>query len=143
MTNTLGQGASVKAPPRPPSTGAAVVPPPRRRRFIAVVAGIVVVLAAAGAFLWWPHASTSTSTAAYPATTDPVPANTMPTYTVPSAYTVTYAVTTAGSAPTAERVWVRRPFDSVDITYAGSSPDAAPSLVMVYRLGVQVLKAMN
>src|SRR4051794_11290322 len=133
MTNTLGQGASVEAPPRPPSSGQPAAPRRRRRRAGAVAAGVVgvgmVVVLAMAAVLWWPSSSQRTSSAA--------------SFSVPSAYTVTYAVTTAGGSPTTEQLWVRRPFNSVDITYAGPEPDTAPSLVMVYRLGVQVLKAVN
>jgi hypothetical protein len=62
---------------------------------------------------------------------------------VPSAYSVTYSVTTHGAATTTERLWVRRPFDSVDITYTDPAPGATASLVTVYRLGVQVLKAVD
>jgi hypothetical protein len=61
----------------------------------------------------------------------------------PSSYHVTYAVTTPQAGESTEQLWVRRPFDTVDITYAGSSPAGMPSLVAVYRLGVQVLKAAN
>jgi len=126
MTSTLGLGAPVKAPPRRPSTGRPVAS--RRRRGIAALCvGLVAV--ALGAVVWWPSSSRPSS----PATS----------FAVPAAYAVTYAVTTAGSAPTTERLWVRRPFDSVDITYAGSPPGATASLSVVYRLGVQVLKAVS
>ncbi|HMC71083.1 MAG TPA: hypothetical protein VKJ07_18145, partial [Mycobacteriales bacterium] len=124
MTSTLGLGAPVKAPPRRPGTGGSVAPRRRRRRIVALTSGLVVALGLA-AVSWWPSASAPTSSAG--------------SFTVASAYSVTYAVTTAGSSPMTERLWVRRPFDSVDITYDG----AAPSLVTVYRLGVQVLKAAN
>jgi hypothetical protein len=90
--------------------------------------GLTFVVALA-AISWWPGSSGR----------KPGPA----VFAIPSAYSVTYAVTTAGGAPVTERLWVRRPFDSVDITYAGPPPGATPSLTVVYRLGVQVLKAVN
>lgn len=126
MTNTLGQGASVKAPPRPPSTVHAVAPG-RRRRLVGLGLALVV-LATVAAINWWPVSATPLASSSF---------------TVPTAYSVTYTVTAAGSSPMTERLWVRRPFESVDISYAGAEPTAAPSLVTVYRLGVQVLKAAN
>ena len=66
----------------------------------------------------------------------------------PSSYHVTYVITTphsgtSSNSESTEQLWVRRPFDSVDITYDGPPPGTTPSLVTVYRLGVQVLKAAN
>jgi hypothetical protein len=128
MTSTLGLGAPVKAPPRRPSTDGPVRPRRRRRQLVAAIA--VVVALAMAAVVWWPRSS-------------PTPAAAT-TFGAPTAYSVTYAVSYPGAAPPAtERLWVRRPFDSVDITYAGPPPGGTPSLVTVYRLGVQVLKAAN
>src|SRR3954447_24102132 len=127
MTSTLGLGAPVKAPPRRPSTGGPVRP--RRRRGLYTAAVAVLAALTLVAVLWWPRTSSP-----------PAPAT---TFGVPSAYSVTYAVSSAGAAPSTERLWVRRPFDSVDITYGGPPPGGTPSLVTVYRLGVQVLKAAN
>jgi hypothetical protein len=64
-------------------------------------------------------------------------------FAVPTSYHVVYAVTAPNVPVSTEQLWVRRPFDSVDITYSGPPPGAAPSLVLVYRLGAQVLKASN
>ena len=125
MTTTLGQAAPVATPPR---RVRALRPQTRRRRWwllaIAVallsVAGTVVLVVGNG------------------------PTKERPwSFGAPSAYSVTYAITTAGASPSTERLWVRRPFDSVDITYAGPPPGTSPSLFVVYRLGVQVLKAAN
>ncbi|HMC71205.1 MAG TPA: hypothetical protein VKJ07_18755, partial [Mycobacteriales bacterium] len=74
---------------------------------MALAVGVVLALGLA-AINWWPSASAPALSARW--------------FAVPSAYSVTYAVTTAGSSPTTERLWVRRPFDSVDITYAGATP---------------------
>jgi hypothetical protein len=126
MTSTLGLGAPVKAPPRRPGAGRPVAPRRRRLRVVVLALALVVVVALV-AVNWWPSSTPLSSSS----------------FTVPSAYSVTYAVTTAGGAPATERLWVRRPFDSVDITYAGSQPSGTPSLVTVYRLGVQVLKAVS
>ena len=62
-------------------------------------------------------------------------------FRVPPAYHVTYAVSTPKLPTTAEQLWVRRPFDSVDITYADAPPGTTPTLKLAYRLGVQVLQA--
>jgi len=125
MTSTLGQAAPVTAPSRRPSA-----PRPRRRRRAAVAAaGALVALVALSVVL----VDRGNGTAA----------DRVGTFAVPTAYSVTYAVTTPGAKTTTERLWVRRPFDSVDITYDGPSTASPPSLVVVNRLGVQVLKAMN
>ena len=125
MTSTLGQAAPVTAPSRRPST-----PRPRRRRgAVVVAAGALVVLVALTVVL----VDRGNGTAA----------GRVGTFAVPTAYSVSYAVTTPGASTTTERLWVRRPFDSVDITYDGPSTASPPSLVVVNRLGVQVLKAMN
>jgi len=130
MTSTLGLGAPVKAPPRRPGTGRSAAPRRGRRRALGLAAALGLAVVAAGAALtWWPGSSASTSTVG--------------PFAVPNAYSVTYNVTTTGAAATTERLWVRRPFDSVDITYADASPGTMPSLVTVYRLGVQVLKAVD
>ena len=127
MTSTLGLGAPVKAPPRRPSTGGPVRP--RRRRRLYAVGAIVAAALTLAAVALWPRTSSR------PAVDT--------TFAVPSAYAVTYTVTHPGAAPSTERLWVRRPFDSVDITYSGPPPGETPSLVVVYRLGVQVLKAAS
>jgi len=62
-------------------------------------------------------------------------------FSVATSYHVTYAVTAPNVPTSTEQLWVRRPFDSVYISYSGPPPGAKPSLVLVYRLGVQVLKA--
>jgi len=62
-------------------------------------------------------------------------------FSVPTSYHVTYAVTAPNVATSTEQLWVRRPFDSVYISYSGPPSGTKPSLVLVYRLGVQVLKA--
>ena len=125
MTSTLGQAAPETAPSRRPST-----PRPRRRRRAVVVAGGALVALVA-------------LTVALVDRGNGTAAGRVGTFAVPTAYSVTYALTTLGAAPTTERLWVRRPFDSVDITYDGPSAASPPSLVVVNRLGVQVLKAMN
>src|SRR3954452_7140667 len=127
MTNTLGQGASVKAPPRPPSSGEPAAPPRRPRRLVGL--GLALVVLAWGAATNWGPVSAA-----------PLASS---SFTVPTAYSVSYTFTAAGSSPMTERLWVRRPFESVDISYAGAEPTAAPSLITVSRLGVQVLKAAN
>lgn len=125
MTSTLGQAAPVTAPSRRPSAPK----PGRRPRTVVVVAGALAVLVAVTVVLVARGHRTAVGRVG--------------TFAVPTAYSVTYAVTTPGASTTTERLWVRRPFDSVDITYDGPSSASAPSLVVVYRLGVQVLKAMN
>ena len=65
------------------------------------------------------------------------------TFGAPVAYSVRYAITTAGSPPTTEVLSVRRPFDEADVTYAGSDATGTPNLTVVHRLGSQVLKAGN
>jgi len=127
MTSTLGLGAPVTAPPRRPSTGGPARPR-RRRRLYAVGAAVAVALTSVAVALW-------PRTASAPAVDT--------AFAEPSAYAVTYAVTHPDAATSTERLWVRRPFDSVDITYSGPPPGATPSLVVVYRLGVQVLKAAS
>jgi hypothetical protein len=62
-------------------------------------------------------------------------------FAVPTAYHLTYLVTSTGAAPTTEQLWVRGPFDSVDITRSGRPPGGDASLTIVNRLGAQVLQA--
>ena len=118
------RSAQVRSPNRAPL-------PRRRRRRLALVAVLLVVVSALTAVAM--TLATRASTQSY----RPV------AFRIPSAYSVRYAVTTAGSAPTTEVLSVRRPFDEVDVTYAGTDVSAAPNLIVVQRLGAQVLKAGN
>jgi hypothetical protein len=110
------------------------LPGRRRRRSTLLAAGVVVSVVAVASTL-----VAVSSGGAGPA---------VEAFAVPASYHVTYDVTTAqesngsGSEST-EQLWVRRPFDSVDITYDGAPPGTTPSLTLVYRLGVQVLEAAN
>jgi hypothetical protein len=128
MTSTLGQAApvtaaSVTAPSRRPS-----LPRPRRSVRTTAIVGVACALAVA-----------VTLVLTLPGSSEPKAER----FASPSSYHVTYAITTPHSGESTEQLWVRRPFDSVDITYDGAPPGATPSLVAVYRLGVQVLKAAN
>ena len=129
MSSTSGPAVIVGSPqqrptPRPPTARR------RRHRGTALAVGVAVVaLAAAGSILTAALSGGSTATVA--------------TFLTPTSYHVTYTVTTAHVGTSTEQLWVRRPFDSVDMTYDGPGPGAAPSLTLVYRLGVQVLKAAN
>ena len=53
---------------------------------------------------------------------------------VPASYHVVYRVTT-GAAVTTEDLWVHRPFESYDATYAGPSVTGSPLSVITSRLG--------
>src|SRR5436305_5546045 len=126
MTSTLGQAAPVSAPPRRLNS-----PRPRRRARRSVIVGLVGLLAVVSTILVvFRGGSTSR----------------VETFARLSSYHVTYTVTTpqlddAPGSESTEQLWVRRPFNSVDITYDGAPPGTTPSLAVVYRLGVQVLKA--
>lgn len=134
MSSTSGPAVIVGPPqqrpgPRPSPTGLR-----RRRRPVLAVAVAVLALACAASIL----------TAALSGGSAPA----AETFSAPASYHVTYAVTTVqgptgADSESTEQLWVRRPFDSVDITYDGPPPGATPSLTLVYRLGVQVLKAAN
>lgn len=123
MASTTGP-AVIVGPPQQRPTGREPLPRRRARR-LGLVAAVVGMVAVASAVV-----------VALPGRSAP----TVETFGVPASYHVTYSVTTA-SGTTAEQLWVRRPFDGVDITYADAPPGTTPSLVTVYRLGVQVLKA--
>lgn len=127
MSSTSGPAVIVGSPQQRP--GALPSPPGRRRRRGRVVAVAVLAVVAV--------ASTLTALLAGGSRTA------VETFATPASYHVTYAVTTVHAVTSTEQLWVRRPFDSVDITYNGPPPGATPSLVLVYRLGVQVVKAAN
>jgi hypothetical protein len=115
-----------------PTRQAAPKPPaPRRRASTRRARRVAVALAAAGAIVAVLLVIT-TGRAAPPA---------LLAFRVPPAYHVTYAVSTPKLPTTAEQLWVRRPFDSIDITYADAPPGTTPTLKLGYRLGVQVLQA--
>src|SRR5437763_9172321 len=62
-------------------------------------------------------------------------------FATPSAYHITYVVRTPGTPTGTEQLWVRRPFESVDVTLDGAPPGRTATLTMVYQLGAQVLNA--
>jgi hypothetical protein len=57
---------------------------------------------------------------------------------VPLSYDIVYRVTT-GTAVSTEELWVLRPFESEDVTFAGTSTQGEPLSTVVYRLGRQLL----
>ena len=126
MTSTIGPAVVVG--PHDPPRGREQRPRPRRRRAQWLAAAAVFVLALAAVVV---VASTRSSGPSY----QPV------AFAIPSAYTVQYAVTTAGSAPSTEVLSVRRPFADVDVTYPGTHATGTPNLTVVHGLGTQVLKA--
>ena len=127
MTSTIGP-AVVVGRPHDQRSGRAQLPRRRRRRAQWLAAGVVVVLALTLVVV---GVLTRRSSPSY----RPV------AFAVPTAYSVQYAVTTAGSAPSTEVLSVRRPFADVDVTYAGTSVSGTPNLTVVHGLGTQVLKA--
>jgi hypothetical protein len=64
-------------------------------------------------------------------------------FEVVDAYHVTYAVTAPNAPPGTEQLWVRRPFDSVDVTTSAAARGGAATLTIVNRLGAQVLALQN
>lgn len=129
MTSTLGPVATT-GPPRHPSSSRAPVPRRRPRRLVLVALGVALL---SGVALVAVTLATGSSR----------PSHQSGAFRVPSAYTVRYAVTTAGSSPTTEVLSVRRPFDDAYVTYAGTRASGTPNLTVVDRLGSQILKAGN
>lgn len=56
-------------------------------------------------------------------------------------YHVVYRVTGPHLSPYAEALWVRRPFDTVDVTYTGTTTTSPVTLSMTTRLGAQVVRS--
>lgn len=128
MASTTGP-AVIVGPPQQRASNRAPAPRKRKRTLALVACGVVLVVVATVVAV--------VATRSSPASYRPV------AFRVPVAYTVRYAVTTAGSTPSTEILSIRRPFDDADVTYAGTQASGTPNLTIVDRLGVQILKAGN
>lgn len=116
--------------------------PPRRRRRRTIAAALAVVAVAA-------VVATTLVVTRGDGGAASVAASGSASFAAVDAYHVTYAVTGTGSAQipgasmTTEQLWVRRPFESVDVTLDGPPPGNTAYLTMVNRLGAQVLQSGN